>query len=390
MFRLAAALAALLILPHAAFSQVEVVDQQGTHEFVRGETLWALAGRYLGDPFRWPLIYEANTDVIEDPHWIYPGEVFVIPGLTGQAAEVQGVAVTSPGQVGAVALGSGLSPCPDRGDRTVFYDGEEGGRGCELELPPEGQRTAFYTDPMDLVNPKGGFDINVVARLWEAVPRGLAYAAEWLIGYEEDPVSVGTLTRLSGPEESEGLRELARPFERVQIEVDPGIELRVGDLLQSFRAGRLDEELGKVVEPTGVLVVLSVEEGGVVAAVSAEFQRLTLGDRVGLVPPYGLLPGVQAQPVTSNLMATIKGFSQVRSVYSFGDVAFLDVGEDEGVTLGDEFMALMNSGEGWTGEEGARLQVVRVDGNGSSARVIVQNDLILEPGVELRLVKKMQ
>jgi hypothetical protein len=186
------------------------------------------------------------------------------------------------------------------------------------------------------------------------------------------------------------VRERARPFERVQLHLDPGVQLRVGDLLQAFRVVSQDEELGQVVRPTGVLVVTSLEEGGVVAAVSAEFHRLNLGDQVGLVPPYGLLPGIQAQEVTSNLTATIRGFSQDQSVYSYGDVAFLDVGEEAGVTLGDEFMALMNAGEGWSGEEGARLQVVRVDEGGSSARVIVQKDAILRPGIEVRLVKKMQ
>jgi hypothetical protein len=45
----------------------------------RGDTLYDIARRLLGNPNRWPEIYERNRDKIEDPDLIYPGQVLRIP-----------------------------------------------------------------------------------------------------------------------------------------------------------------------------------------------------------------------------------------------------------------------------------------------------------------------
>jgi hypothetical protein len=74
--------------PHRA---EPVTDQRGTSPrtyVVRpGDTLWGIAKRELGDPLRWSEIYELNSGraepggrTLEDPHWIYPGWLLVLPG----------------------------------------------------------------------------------------------------------------------------------------------------------------------------------------------------------------------------------------------------------------------------------------------------------------------
>ena len=44
-----------------------------------GDNLWRIARGTWGKGMRWSTIYQANTDQIRNPHWIYPGQVFIMP-----------------------------------------------------------------------------------------------------------------------------------------------------------------------------------------------------------------------------------------------------------------------------------------------------------------------
>lgn len=50
-----------------------------TYVVVKGDCLWNIALRFYGAGAKWPTIYDANRGQIKDPHWIYPGQRFVIP-----------------------------------------------------------------------------------------------------------------------------------------------------------------------------------------------------------------------------------------------------------------------------------------------------------------------
>ena len=52
-----------------------------THTVVKGDTLSHIAKHYYGKAGKWPAIYEANRDQLDNPDRIKPGQVLKIPSL---------------------------------------------------------------------------------------------------------------------------------------------------------------------------------------------------------------------------------------------------------------------------------------------------------------------
>src|ERR1051325_71521 len=74
-----AVFAATAAYSRPVFAQEPAASIPATHTVKRGDTRWDIARLCLGDPFLWLEIDRLNTDLIEDPHWIYPGEVLKLP-----------------------------------------------------------------------------------------------------------------------------------------------------------------------------------------------------------------------------------------------------------------------------------------------------------------------
>jgi phage tail protein X len=350
----AAAVLAMIVLPSVAQAQTPQ-----THRVVAGETLWSLAQRYYTDPYRWPRIYEANRGVVEDPHWIYPGEELVIPDVTATETVVQQVTV-SPAPAPAAAPAAPPQPVEAvEPDRTIFYS-NTAGQGFGLIATAEQNRLA--------------------------VPRSIAYAAPWLGPLDRDPDHLGQVMEFAGAEDEHVPRTTALPFDRLELAFSGPVPARGTELL-AFRVDREIDGLGQVLIPTGVLAVSDPVPGGAVALVVDAFDRLSMGDLVIALPTFTLQPGARPQPTTTGADATLVAVAVDHALQEMHDIAFLDQGSDHGVQVGDEYV--WNEGTGTPPEVEGRLQVISTHPDHSSARIVWIRNPIFQTGVRVRIDRRM-
>lgn len=61
--------------PEQAPMPEPAAPESTSYEVNQGDHLWGISGQSYGNPYKWPLIYKANSDKIKDADLIYPGQV---------------------------------------------------------------------------------------------------------------------------------------------------------------------------------------------------------------------------------------------------------------------------------------------------------------------------
>jgi nucleoid-associated protein YgaU len=64
-------------------ADIKVADNSRYHTHVveKGDTLGHIAKHYYGKASKYPEIFDANRNILDDPNKIYPGQELVIPNL---------------------------------------------------------------------------------------------------------------------------------------------------------------------------------------------------------------------------------------------------------------------------------------------------------------------
>jgi LysM repeat protein len=379
--------ASLLVMPALAAAQ-QTVETPKTHTVKKGDTLWDLAAHYLGDAFRWPEIYRINTDVVEDPHWIYPGEILKLPGylptdLPGVAQPGRDSIIVAP-PTAARLDSNDLRPVTRQ--PTIF-----GNRAAEQPARP-------VTAPTDTTGQQFGIDTTLKAA--PTVRYGDLIRAPWVDRLKGPPV----WGRIIGSAELPGI-EPARQRGRFQISDQILIAPPTGsvapekELYLAYTNGPLLEEVGQVIIPTGVVEVTRPPVNGeaAIAKVVRMFGVVSERDRLMPYDSSGLGLTGMPSPVKNGAEGMIRWIANepVLPSPTYFIVLSLTSGD---VKAGDEvelFQArkkAQDEGEYATPEiKVGRAQVIKVTPYGSTA-LITRLD---QPKVEaektkVRVVAKMQ
>ena len=386
-----AVLAALLAAPAAgreaaaqdtlqvAQDTARAVPQGREHVVREGETLWAISQLYLRDPFLWPAIYRLNTLVVEDPHWIFPGEVLrlVPPDTT------------------VVAVGEPQPPA--EGELVQRPPGEAPPVEAPDAAPPpppvfEAGATVFRRGPRGAG--AGGMTFDEMMPYWP-VRRGEFYAAGFLTEGEDlpwaevlGPVRGGRIVAERASASSGML------FEQVRIRGASGATYQIGDSLLTARLARdVDGGWGKVVVPTGIVRVIHVSGRDVVTEIVTQFSRVMDGQVAIPIEPFRNPGSVRPLPVQEGIAGEVITPRDIRVVPNQQNVVFIDLGREDGIVPGDVFEAIRGpteaTVEGQPPERLGLLHIVHVRNRSASGLLLHIMDPDIEAGVPVRLIRKM-
>jgi LysM repeat protein len=337
------------LTPVAAPAAGEVV-----HVVRKGDTLWDIAKAYLKDPFRWPEIFKRNTDVVENPHWIYPGESIRIPAGEVKPEVLARISTTS---------------------------------------SPAVERTVFSTLPgtiSDRLQSSG----EVLGRVRPGAVRSGEVDAAPFVDREGGPAGAG---RLSAAYDRPGIQSPAREMrfhlrDAVFVELPDGRQPQAGDRYVAFTFGPLLVEGEQVMLPTAILQVESFAAGQpTVARIIRQFGEISLDQP--LIPFVPAAVSATASPSRVANGATgevvwVNGDPVLPSIQSY---VILHVRGAAGV--GDQFTLIDDKDDPTHPAPpvpAAVAQVVRVTPFAVTAIVLDHDQPTIKAGMPVRLTSRMQ
>jgi LysM repeat protein len=410
---------ALAACPTLALGQAAAPQ---THTVRAGDTLWDLARQYRGDPFLWPDLYRMNTSVVEDPHWIYPGEVLrlsvsedvaAVPAVDtpAPADSSQASAATDSASADSVSSVVAVTPIPVPGAQApVAQDSATPVPAVAVvDQAPAGQRSlaeltaasikATEGEAAPLFGPRHGEQLSEDLRAVTEKPyRALRVSEFFSSGFLTEGQSL-PFGKVIGPVTPPQVKSLSATVNAtinttIAVEAPRGATYQIGDsLLLALRGPEL-RPYGNAVVPTGLARVTDTVSGRYVANVVAVYGPIREGQLVMPAEKFTPSGNARAVPVSEGVTARLLGGPTRQDIKAPQMVVFLDKGRQDGVAPGDLFEAhrqpaRLNDGAQRVDELMATMQVVHVRDHSATARLINVISPDMAAGTHVRQVAKL-
>ena len=334
-----------------AHAQDTRADVPSTHKVKRGDTLWDLAQTYLGDAYLWPTIYRLNTDQIEDPHWIYPGEILRLPGQAPPAVIAEQPASKAGPTVfkrESISRSAGLVAAEARPAHVAIGDVV---------------RASFVTA--------------------EHGPRG---AGRILFGADIPGIAKQRLTTNF------------QMFDKLAMVPPVGSIAAEHEKFISYALGETIEDFGTVVIPTALLQVVRAPRNGEAAIVEvlAVYGTVDANAPVIALDTTGAGATSRPFPYADARATTIRAIWRDAVLPSLDYDVLFDLSSKDGMKIGDE-VQIFRPREPAIRDERPAIpevaiatgQVVRVTPYGSTARITSQRQPAIKVGESVRLTARM-
>lgn len=293
------------IAPHSTRNQdfpQSIPEATAYYVVVRGDTLWAIAGRFLKNPLLWPQIWEANR-YIKNAHWIYPGDPILLPKLA-VLADQAGQAPTS-----GTPDGIGTAEAVDAAATTATPGVPGAGMAPQIELRP-------ITEEISL------------------------QCAEYVAEEPED-----TSFRLMSSEQGWEKQTLANG-DIVYLNKGTSSGIKAGDMftthhvLRDLRHPKSGKKLGQKITTTGWVKVILTEESVSTAVVEQACSEIPVTDylrpfekvQVPMVPRS--TPADRLTPPSGKPSWTVVDLQNNVAVAAAGEMVSIDAGNQEGLAPG--------------------------------------------------------
>ncbi len=375
----------LALLAAGLSATATVGAQQGdaprTHDVKKGETLWSLAKDYLGDAFLWPEIYRLNTDKIEDPHWIYPGESLKLPAsvtvvakasVSPPARATATVGAVTTTQVSNTPVNTAVAPRQQPQRRMTVFNPEfnkverKARESLNLRAAPGAVRAGEYLGSPYVSTPGGPADAGVLEEAAEAV------------GIE--------MTTSNRP---------IQYLEPVFVHLPKGATGTLGDEYLVYRLDSLIDGQGQVIIPTGIIKLMAPSANGRSRAqLVKKFEDVFQGQGVAPIDTIAPRAGVFPVRVEFGLATRVSWLDYNPVLPGSGSYLILAATSKDGLTPGDQVTLLRSRGVDSKGvdlpdEEVAVAQVTRVTPYGTAAIILRTLQVGAAEGMKARVTAKM-